>query len=938
MSQTLTYVIGQDRRPHVDNVQDFKVNFDGSNTNWVQARQYERSMRQVFVNIKNEDGTPLDLTGCNVWFEGLLPKNSAGDFRVIDDKGYVALDPTAGRFRFDMPGHAFTVAGSYRQAFFRILKDGNSITTLEFDLDVLADKVIDGLVPRTYISPVEELLNEIETKYQDSTDKLTKMTSDFIDKFTQSMNTLKTLGATVQNGLDALEQKIKQDGLFTQAEADAFKQAIQKELAKIGNVDGYAEPGKDLVDKIINEADDRGINVRHFGATGDGKTDDTDAIQKALDYAAEHNRSAVYAPAGDYVISKSLTINLISFHGDGITSTKLIPKGVDNLFFMQWKAILHDLYIVNSQNGRAINDICLAPLSGEVGTNCVVNNILIDGTSDHAVTAVLVAPRKGDSTKSGEIFSFPNVVSNLTLSNVTNGIKLLTSDHGWINGNVFRDINIQGFSYSGLWLTAGADASSITHNHFSNIQVQYTSSSTKDSRAFRINFGDNNRFDFIHTWQDQPGDSVPSMELRPVEGHGASEINGNVFSGIFESEVDIDPVTLKFNDLGGINLSDWKKLKFNNQLQWYSGSLADKNINILPSSLIADYVHNLSSPLQTEGFCTITRTGTDKDGYFLQFEPSSNSNTSGNVKLVLNRNQRLVTQLTDFTLGVDFDINNQDNSSISIGLSADYYDTEANSDSVKTSLKSDKNQLTHYPSGTYRYLSHFINQASDGKFCYSFWWGGAKIMRIRRLYLVPGYLGLRSRIQESHVAQPYSIKLDSKLALSNNSKELMSQLGLYFLPGGGMNDWFDKNLVIETQRSNGKYVYSYPIYLQFRGETMKIVHVFNEQGLLTSDKQVSDSYQTVSNESFDLPEHVVYAIDYQPIQPENESSPEQQMLMKQSQQITLLQSMVMQQNQDNAKLQATSEQQATQIKQLQQMFMTANQQQAIEKAKEVTGQ
>ena len=228
MSQTLTYVIGQDRRSHVDDVQDFKVNFDGSNTNWVQARQYERSMRQVFVNIKNEDGTPLDLTGCNVWFEGLLPKNSAGDFRVIDDKGYVALDPTAGRFRFDMPGHAFTVAGSYRQAFFRIVKDGNSITTLEFDLDVLADKVIDGLVPRTYISLFEELINETETKYQDSTDKLTKMTSDFVDRFTQSMNTLKALGVTVQNGLDALEAKIKQDNLFTQAEADAFKQLIEQ--------------------------------------------------------------------------------------------------------------------------------------------------------------------------------------------------------------------------------------------------------------------------------------------------------------------------------------------------------------------------------------------------------------------------------------------------------------------------------------------------------------------------------------------------------------------------------------------------------------------------------------------------------------------------------------------------------------------------------------
>ena len=342
MSQTLTYVIGQDRRSHVDNVQDFKVNFDGSNTNWVQARQYERSMRQVFVNIKNEDGTPLDLTGCNVWFEGLLPKNSAGDFRVIDDKGYVALDPTAGRFRFDMPGHAFTVAGSYRQAFFRILKDGNSITTLEFDLDVLADKVIDGLVPRTYISPVEELINEIETKYQDSTDKLTKMTSDFVDKFTQSMNTLKALGATVQNGLDALEQKIKQDGLFTQAEADAFKQsviALMKQYAKVyrtvdemvrdttvsegqyaqtlgyytagdggGAMYRFSKSPSDFSIEVSNalnavpEIAKQIVNVRQFGVRGSGSDDCADIINKLS------KNYGLYFPAGTYLVNKQLDI------------------------------------------------------------------------------------------------------------------------------------------------------------------------------------------------------------------------------------------------------------------------------------------------------------------------------------------------------------------------------------------------------------------------------------------------------------------------------------------------------------------------------------------------------------------------------------------------------------------------------------------------------
>lgn len=61
-----------------------------------------------------------------------------------------------------------------------------------------------------------------------------------------------------------------------------------------------------------------------------------------------------------------------------------------------------------------------------------------------------------------------------------------------------------------------------------------------------------------------------------------------------------------------------------------------------------------------------------------------------------------------------------------------------------------------------------------------------------------------------------------------------------------------------------------------------------------------------------------------------ESSREQKTLMQQSQQITLLQSMMMQQNQANAKLQSANEQQVKQIKQLQQMFMTANQQQVVE--------
>lgn len=59
----------------------------------------------------------------------------------------------------------------------------------------------------------------------------------------------------------------------------------------------------------------------------------------------------------------------------------------------------------------------------------------------------------------------------------------------------------------------------------------------------------------------------------------------------------------------------------------------------------------------------------------------------------------------------------------------------------------------------------------------------------------------------------------------------------------------------------------------------------------------------------------------------------QKLVMQQSQQIALLQSTVMSQNQANAKLQASNQNRTKQIKQLQQMVMLANQQQAVSSKK-----
>ena len=56
-------------------------------------------------------------------------------------------------------------------------------------------------------------------------------------------------------------------------------------------------------------ATDSSFNVKDFGAIGDGKADDTAAIQAALTKAKGAGRgSSVTMPAGEYRVTKTLTI------------------------------------------------------------------------------------------------------------------------------------------------------------------------------------------------------------------------------------------------------------------------------------------------------------------------------------------------------------------------------------------------------------------------------------------------------------------------------------------------------------------------------------------------------------------------------------------------------------------------------------------------------
>ena len=146
------------------------------------------------------------------------------------------------------------------------------------------------------------------------------------------------------------------------------------------------ENGEDLrtnLEKLKNRVD-----IKDFGAKGDGITDDTVSIKKAILYAQNNNINKVYFTNGTYKVSETIDIpNDVSIYVEGLCKIKSsITDGSILNFTVENESDIKNIHLVfgegklyiNSLSGRNTQYVVGIKINGNGYSNINISNVTVN--------------------------------------------------------------------------------------------------------------------------------------------------------------------------------------------------------------------------------------------------------------------------------------------------------------------------------------------------------------------------------------------------------------------------------------------------------------------------------------------------------------------------------------------------------------------------------
>ena len=226
-----------------------------------------------------------------------------------------------------------------------------------------------------------------------------------------------------------------------------------------GKVAGETEDGGSVIflenENVAELITDGTVNVKQFGAKGDGVTDDSAVFAKVMAYANKnwdgnphsYVRPIVYAPIGKYLITDTFRIEYpcdVLFDGDIIydgTRDKpavYIGGTVGNNLMSNMTIRFRNVLDYNFRNAPLFATVVDFSSTNYVGIktqNMQYVNLMFDTIAGFTIGFLALATTMTDGTG-----WFSNVVTGKNIFNCLNCFKIVNDAGGWANVNTVNDI------------------------------------------------------------------------------------------------------------------------------------------------------------------------------------------------------------------------------------------------------------------------------------------------------------------------------------------------------------------------------------------------------------------------------------------------------------------------------------------------------------------
>ncbi|BAX73100.1 BppU family phage baseplate upper protein [Leuconostoc mesenteroides] len=156
----------------------------------ITARQGDGQLKFVTVSLWDSgNGKPYGLINRQLVFEALKPDGT----HFIDTNSFIIIDRNKGIFRYTFNEQLFSASGKFQQAFFKITStddQGNVITeaTLDVGISVLPNLVEFNINSADYLSEYDDLIKEVEKKFEDYQNAVAADENKLIDLHNQIVN------------------------------------------------------------------------------------------------------------------------------------------------------------------------------------------------------------------------------------------------------------------------------------------------------------------------------------------------------------------------------------------------------------------------------------------------------------------------------------------------------------------------------------------------------------------------------------------------------------------------------------------------------------------------------------------------------------------------------------------------------------------------------